>query len=301
MKPTLNLRQLEILRAVVRHRTTVAAAEELGLSQPAVSNALKSMESQIGFPLFDRVNNRLFPTDEATILCQDIDSIFSLHGRIETKLQSMRDSKSGHLSIIATPPLGYSIIPPALAAFLATRPDAQVYFDVRRYEGVVEGVASHIAELGFAIGLAPHPGINFEVVNEAEMVCAMHPDHPLAARDSLGPADLAGYPFIALERGTQLGEAVRDTFAKAGVPFRANVEVRYCNTACVLVAAGLGVAVVDPYSPVHGADHRVVVRPFVPRTPATSYLIWSEARPLSRLAKAFLQELWSISPRDPQS
>src|SRR5260370_3460549 len=67
----MNLRQLEILRAVIRHRTTVAAAGELALSQPAISNALKAMEAQAGFALFDRVNNRLFPTPEPIALYED--------------------------------------------------------------------------------------------------------------------------------------------------------------------------------------------------------------------------------------
>ncbi len=64
----LNLRQLEILRAVMRLRTTVGAAREIGMSQPSVSNAIKSMESHLGFPLFHRVNNRLMPTEEARSL-----------------------------------------------------------------------------------------------------------------------------------------------------------------------------------------------------------------------------------------
>ena len=64
----MNLRQIELLRAVVRCETTVRAAQELGLSQPAVSNAIKHLESQVGFPLFERVNNRLFPTAEARSL-----------------------------------------------------------------------------------------------------------------------------------------------------------------------------------------------------------------------------------------
>ena len=73
----MNLRQLEILRAVIRHRTTVAAADELALSQPAVSNALKTMEAQAGFALFERVNNRLFPTAEAMALYKESEAIFA--------------------------------------------------------------------------------------------------------------------------------------------------------------------------------------------------------------------------------
>ena len=73
----MNLRQLEILRAVVRHRTTVAAADELALSRPAVSNALKTMEAQA-----ERVNNRLFPTAEAMALHKESEAIFALHAKI---------------------------------------------------------------------------------------------------------------------------------------------------------------------------------------------------------------------------
>jgi DNA-binding transcriptional LysR family regulator len=67
--------------------------------------------------------------------------------------------------------------------------------------------------------------------------------------------------------------------------------VRYCNTACVLAAAGVGVAVVDPFSPRQNGGHGLVVRPFTPATRAVAYMLWSEAAPLSRLAKAFLGEV----------
>ncbi|WP_163279675.1 LysR family transcriptional regulator, partial [Enterobacter hormaechei] len=74
----MTLRQLEILRAIIRYRTTVAAAGQLGLSQPAISNAIKAMEAQTGFPLFERINNRLFPTREAQMLHDEAESIFTM-------------------------------------------------------------------------------------------------------------------------------------------------------------------------------------------------------------------------------
>ncbi len=287
----MNLRQLEILRAVVRHRTTVAAAEELAMSQPAISNALKIMESKAGFALFERINNRLFPTSEALALCKESEAIFALQAKLENRVRDLRENRSGQLSIVSTPPLAYSIIPPAMKAFMSRRPDTRVFFDVRRYEGTVDGVLSHVAELGFAIGFTPYPGIAHEVVHTGEMVCVFTPDHPLAERETITPADISDFPFIGLERGTRLGEAVRDSFGQAGVPFKPAVEVRYCNTACVLAAAGVGVSVVDPFSPRQGGSHSVVIRPFLPKTPAVAHMIWSEAEPLSRLAKAFLEEV----------
>jgi DNA-binding transcriptional LysR family regulator len=287
----LTLRQLEVLRALIRHHTTVAAAQDLAMSQPAVSNALKVMETQSGFALFERINNRLFPTAEALALYQEAESIFALHSNLESRVRDLRESRSGHLRIVATPPLGYGIIPPALNRFLSSRPDVRVFFDIRRYEGVVEGVMTRVAELGFALGLSQHPGVASEVMDHGEMVCVFAPDHPLAALSSISPPDLSAFPFIALERGTRLGEAVRNSFERASTPFRSTIEVRYCYTACVLAAAGVGVSVVDPFSPHLGGSHNLVIRPFVPETPAIAYVLWSEAQPVSRLSQVFLREI----------
>ena len=294
----MTLRQLEILRALIRHRTTVAAAQELALSQPAVSNALKTMEAQAGFALFHRVSSRLFPTAEALTLYEDSETIFALHAKLESRVRDLRDNRGGQLSIVGTPPLAHSLVPPALHRFLAARPGTQVFFDVRRYEGVIDAVVNHVAELGFALGFSHQPGIAHEVLHVGTMVCVIPPRHPLAAQESVSAADLAGLPLIGLERGTRLGEALRTSFEQAAVPFVPTVEVRYCNTACVLAAAGVGVAVVDPFSPAQGGNHDLAVRPFHPATPAVAHVLWSQAKPLSRLAQVFLSEI-QATPASP--
>jgi DNA-binding transcriptional LysR family regulator len=253
------------------------------------------METQAGFALFERVNNRLFPTTEAMALYKESEAIFALHAKLENRVRDLRECRSGHLSIVSTPPLAYSVIPQALSGFLHSRPQARVFFDVRRYEGIIDGVTSRVAELGFALGLSHHPGIAHEAVHSGEMVCVLPPRHPLAERPVIAASDLTDVPFIGLERGTRLGEAVRESFAQAGAPFQPTVEVRYCNTACVLAAAGVGAAVVDPFSPRQGGSQDLIVRPFTPRTPAVAYMLWSEAEPLSRLAKAFLNDVRQAS------
>jgi DNA-binding transcriptional LysR family regulator len=182
-----------------------------------------------------------------------------------------------------------------MSEFLQQRPQTRMFFDVRRYEGIIDGLLSRVAQLGFALGFSPHPGIAQEVVHTGEMVCVLPPNHVLADRPVISAADLVDLPFIGLERGTRLGEAVRDSFAKVGAPFQPTVEVRYCNTACVLAAAGVGAAVVDPFSPRQGGSNGLVVKPFTPKTPALAYILWLEAEPLSRLAKAFLNEVRQAS------
>lgn len=287
----MNLRQLELLRAVIRCETTVGAARELGLSQPAVSNAIKHLEDQLGFALFERINNRLFPTQEARTLYQDSEPIFAMHTALEARVQDLRENRAGRIRIIATPPLGYGPIPVALQRFLARRPKVRISFDVLRLEDVAEKVELGVSELGFVLGIGDHPALKVEPVYEGRMVCVLHRSHPLAGRDVITPADLRDCPFIALERGTRLGTAVRQAFEAAGEPFRHAVEVRYCHTACVLAASGIGVAVVDPFSPAGSGRPDLAVVPFEPATPVSAFVVTSRSRPLSRLAGDFLKEV----------
>ncbi|MBN9452489.1 MAG: LysR family transcriptional regulator [Bosea sp.] len=287
----MNLRQIELLRAVVRCETTVRAAQELGLSQPAVSNAIKHLESQVGFPLFERVNNRLFPTAEARALYKDSEPIFALHAAFEARVQDIKENRAGHIRIIATPPLGYGVLPAALRNFLVKRPKVRVSFDIRRFEHVVESVENGTAELGFVMGLDDDRGLDAETFFAGNMVCVMRPEHPLAVKATVTPEDLREAPYIALEQGTRMGTIVRRAFAQADVPFRFSVEVRYCNTACVLAESGVGVAVVDPLSPVFSGHYDLAIRPFAPASEVRASAVRSRKRPISRAADAFLREV----------
>ncbi len=287
----MNLRQIELLRAVIRCETTVRAAQELGLSQPAVSNAIKHLESQVGFPLFERVNNRLFPTAEARTLYEESEPIFTLHAALEARVQDIKENRAGHIRIIATPPLGYGVLPAALRNFLVKRPKVRVSFDVRRFEHVLESVENGTAELGFVMGMDDDRGLDAETFFTGDMVCVMRPEHPMAAKATVTPEDLREVPYIALEQGTRMGTIVRRAFAEAGVPFRFSVEVRYCNTACVLAESGVGIAVVDPLSPVFSGHYDLAIRPFAPASRVTASAVRSRKRPISRAADAFLREV----------
>jgi hypothetical protein len=122
------------------------------------------------------------------------------------------------------------------------------------------------------------------------MVCVMRRDHRLAEKDAISPADLKQTAFIALERGTKMGTIVREAFAKAGESFSFAVEVRYCHSACVLAEAGVGVAVVDPLSPL-SSQGGLAIRRFEPESIVSASAVRSRKRPLSRAAEAFLKEV----------
>lgn len=296
----MNLRQLELLRAVIRNQTTIGAGRELGLSQPAVSNAIKHLESQLGFPLFERINNRLFPTGEAQTLYQDSDPIFALHAALELKVQDFRENKTGHVRLVATPPLGYSIIPRALQRFLRAMPNVRVSFDVRHLDQVLESVDTGLAELGFVLAMNDqNPMLEAEPFYEGNMVCVMRPEHPLASKSVIVAQDLTQHAFIALDRNTRMGAMVRQAFAQADQPYNFSVEVRYCHAACLLAGNGVGVAIVDPLSPMCTQGHDLVLKPFEPVCKVRASIIRSGKRPLSRPAKALLRQIRAVAESMP--
>jgi DNA-binding transcriptional LysR family regulator len=284
----MRLRQLEILRAVIRFETTMAAARSLGMSQPAVSNAIRLMESQLGFPLFERINNRLFPTDAARLIYDEAEPLFAIHAALADRVQDLRDEKVSRLRILSTPPLGHGVIPLVLDSFLRRHRRLRTFFDVRDLNEVIKGVESGSADIGFGLSLGAHPTLVSEVLAEGRMVCVCRRDNPIARLAVATPADLARTAFVALNGSTRMGAAVREAFRAAGQSFNFSVEVRYCHSACLMVAAGLGVSVVDRFSAEPPSHDGLAVIPFEPEIPSIAYAFWSNRKPLGDMARRFV-------------
>lgn len=192
----LSLRLLEIFGTLILTQTTVAAAEDLGISQPSVSLAIKQLEAQLGFALFAREKKRMVPTNEALSLFQEIEPLFEQLRSVEARARDLRGGTVGKLRIMATPPLGHSVVPGALSAFLEARPGVTVQYDVRRMENVINAVATGTADIGLCLGLDSHPGVSVKTVRRDRMVALMRPTHPLAALTVICPNDIAGHGFI---------------------------------------------------------------------------------------------------------
>jgi DNA-binding transcriptional LysR family regulator len=287
----MNLRQIELLRAVIRWETTVRAAREIGLSQPAVSNGIKHLEDQLGFALFERVNNRLFPTPEARRLYEETESLFQMYEIFGQQVRAMKSNRMSSIRLLATPPLGHSVIPAALRHFTERKNNVTVHFDIQNFDTIVEGIEAGAADLGFVVGTGNMADLESEMFFSEPLVCAMPADHPLTRLEVIQPQDLVGHPLIALHPSTAMGTLTRSIFTKAGLPFDFRVEVRYCNTACVLVSNGVGIALVDSLSAMPMVGERIAVRRFLPEHVVTASAIWSPKRILSKVATDFLRDV----------
>jgi len=287
----MNLRQLEIFRAVMQTGTTSGAAHILGISQPAVSNMIRHMEAQSGIKLFDRYKGRLWPTEEATILDHDIESIFVIFRSVNQKVEDLKESRVGSIKIVSVPSLAQSILLAALQPFLADRPDVSVSLDLQRVEGIVDRIDNNLADVGLSLSFSDYPTVETKPMHLGRMVCVIPAGHSLAAQGEVRAADLRGHTFITMERGTPLGNIVANAFAAAGEPFAWGIETRYGYMAYSLVEKGLGVALVDEYYARTQAREGVVIRPFTPTIPLTAYVMFSRLRPLPRLAKVLIHHI----------
>lgn len=291
----MNFRQLEVFRAVMLTGTTSAAAQELRVSQPAVSNMIRHIEELLGLELFERKAGRLIPTSDAITLRNEIEPLFLFFRSVDLKIQEIRSRRVGSMRITATPSCANSIIPGALSELFRQHAGVQVSIDTRRMEEIVEHLIHNVADLGVTLTPAEHPSLISTPIRQAEMVCIVPREHELAVREIIAPQDLSSIPFIAMERGTPLGKLIAGAFASAGAPLNWAIETRFCNTACSMVEAGAGCAIVDGFVLQGGTYRNLVVRPFRPRIELYAYATVSKHRPTSWLTKAFL----SILERSP--
>lgn len=287
----LTFRQLETFREVMRCRTTQAAAEELKVSQPAVSNSIRQMESQIGFDLFERAGKRLVPTPDAEEILRDSDAIFELYDVFAQRIASRKSNALGTLRIVCTPPVANALMPSVIRDFVATRPKVRINLDSRRVDGLFEALETRRADIGFALNPPARSGLKRIPLVRAQMVCAFPPGHPLSDKLAITANDLEDYPMVLFEPDSKLNLILRDGFMSSRLRERACAEVRYTSLACLLAEAGIGPTLVDSLTAHQGHRYKLEYRPLYPPQPIEVCALVRSSEPPKRVQAAFLEEV----------
>ncbi len=258
-----SLRQLEAFQAVAHSGSVTQAARKLGVSQPAVSRLLSDFTATVGFDLFTREGGTLRPTSEARYLLAEVNRVFEGLRHLDDLRRDLSERRAGHLRIACLPGFATSHLPGVLAAFLAERPGVTVTLEPDRPERILEWIIGQQYDCGITDGFTSHPAT--ESLDLAiRTVCILPPGHPLAERDRIGPADLAGEKIIHTRRDSRFFRRVAQAFAGAGVALNSWIEVRQFTTACTIVASGSGASVVSALDAEQFRDRGLVIRPFLP-------------------------------------
>jgi DNA-binding transcriptional LysR family regulator len=287
----MNLRQIEVFRAIMLTGGISDAARFLGVSQPNVSRLIRHTEDRMGIKLFERIKGRLYPTAEALTLHEEVEKAYLGIRLVHDMAQDLALSRAGRLRLVCSPSLGLTLVPNAITAFRAERPGLRIGLEILPQPGLLERVLTHQADLGISMFPSDHPNLKVETLCRGRLVCVLPAGHALADKPVVTPADIAGHPLISYDRDTPQGQLTDQAFAWAKVSRDIAVEVRFGHTACALVQAGAGVALVDEFSVTGGIFPNLIMRPFQPEKWFELSIVRDRLRPLSKAAAAFSSEL----------
>lgn len=285
----LNLRQLEILRAVVQFRTTVGAAEQLGMSQPSISNTIRHIETVLGFPLFERQSNRLVPTEEALILLEESEPLFLLRDAVNQRAADLRMGRIGRVRIASTAEISEAVLPRIIANYARQYPEIQISLETRPLDSVLQVVENGLADVAFVISAYERHALDFELVAELRAVCICPSDHPLAQLESVTPRDLTGHPLVGPRTANRIGMMIADCFHASGMEYRPSIETRFMNAASRIVGEGWGIAVVDELSADIALGPGLTIRPFQSNLRFNLVAATLKTKTLSRQTRRFIK------------
>lgn len=292
----MNLKQLEVFYAIMQAGSVTAAARNLHVTQPAVSNVLRHTERQLNFKLFERIGGRLHPTAEATELLPDVSEIFGRIGTLNRLVQDMRDGKTGRLVIATSPTLIHAFLPRAIALLRQHSPAVHVSIHSLPTPLAIERVARREADMGIVYAPVSDTAIEAEDLLVTEIACVVLKKHRLAKKRCITAQDLAGEAVISLGSTTRLGMLIEDACRKSRVPApQIAVEASSSFAACLMVSEGGGLALIDRSTALSGKFDDLAFKTFTPRSRVTVQLIYPRDRPRSRATVRLSEQLREIT------
>lgn len=290
----MNLRQIEVFRAIMTTGSVSDAARLLHVSVPAVSRVLSLTESRLQFPLFERVKGRLHPTAEARTLFHEVELVYRGVQRIGELTHELADRRQTILNLVSSPSIGQMIIPEAIADFRRGNPDIRINFHCLSHRNLTERLLNRQADLGISILPVDHPNLHTSPIARSRIVCICARRHPLARKKTVEAADLRGESLVSYPLDTPFGSRVERFFAERDEALKVAIEVSSPQNACAMVVAGGGVALVDEFS-LHAwpaADFAVLPLGGDPHIVAD--LAHPRTEPLSQPAEVFLRSLRGV-------
>lgn len=239
------LRQLRVFESVARLLSYTRAAEELFLSQPAVSMQIKQLEESMGQPLFEQMGKKIFLTDAGKEVYRYSLAISGQLKEMEMVLEEMKGLHAGKLTLAVASTANY-FVPILLGVFIERHKGVTVDIDVTNRENLLKALAAN--SIDFAIMGRPPEGLELEAHQfmENPLVVIARPDHPLAGTKNIPVEKLLGEPFIGREPASGTRQARERFFAARGEEgFRETMEMSSNEAIKQAVRAGLGLSVLS--------------------------------------------------------
>jgi len=243
----MTLRQLQIFNEVCDLRSYSRAAEEMSLTQPAVSLQIRQLEELIGQPLFDYVGKKLYMTEAAEALQRASRDIFGRLENLDMQLSDMQGSLQGQLKLAVESSAKY-FVPHLFAAFKRQHPEVQLQLTVVNRAQVIRRLSDNRDDLVIMSMVPQDMGLEFLPFLNNPIVAVALPDHPLSLQGPLRLQDLEPYTLLLREPGSGTRLACEEYFKEKRVHFTQTVEVASAEAQRECVVAGLGIALLTRHA-----------------------------------------------------
>lgn len=285
---------LAAFRDVMETQSMTGAARLAGVTQPAISAQIGRLESMVGFELFDRIGGRLKASDRGRKFYEEVRTALDSLERLEKVANGIRSGLDDEVTIASHPSASISILPDAVARLRTARPDAQVRMINRTSERVRAVFEGGGADIGIAEGpINVMPDVTLKRFRIE--CCAILPiGHRLEIEETLTPEHFRAEPFIAMSESRGIGHVPKRVFAANNVPFAPVVISEYFSSICRLVAAGVGVSIVDRPSAETFASGGLVLRRFEPQIYYEICVFHRSTPPLTPLGQELLAQIDAV-------
>jgi LysR family transcriptional regulator, low CO2-responsive transcriptional regulator len=241
------LRQLKVFESVARHLSFSRAAEELHLTQPAVSTQVKKLEGHAGLPLFEQLGKKVHLTPAGVEMLHSSRAIIQQFKEVEEAMTQFKGVSGGKLNVTVISAGDY-FFPRLLVEFARRHSGVTLNFGVCNREELLDQLAGNLTDLAIMV----RPPLDMDTTNEAfaphPYVIVAAPDHPLAGKKRIPVSRIIREPFIVREKGSDTWNSMQEAFGEHLAKLNIAMEIKSTETIKQAVMAGMGISFLSAHT-----------------------------------------------------
>jgi DNA-binding transcriptional LysR family regulator len=241
------LRQLKVFEAVARNLSFSRAAEELHLTQPAVSTQVRKLEEHAGLPLFEQLGKKIHLTPAGSQMLQSSRAIIQQFQEVEEAMTQFKGVSGGKLNVTVISAGDY-FFPRLLVEFARRHSGVTLNFGVCNREELLGQMAANLTDLAIMVRPPVDADTTAEPFAPHPYVIVAAPDHPLVARKRIPVSRLAREPFIVREKGSDTWHSMEEAFGRHLGELNMAMEIKSTETIKQAVMAGMGVSFLSAHT-----------------------------------------------------
>jgi DNA-binding transcriptional LysR family regulator len=221
------------------------AAEDLYITQPAVTKGIQRLQEHYDIRLMDRFGKKMVLTNAGEMLFKIAEKIFDLEKHAEENIREFKQGKKGRIRIQASESFGAYYLPSIMNPFSKEHPLIKISVNILPSEHVVKNIADLECDIGFISYPIEHEKVRLREILEDQLVFILPPDHPICRRKHFKPQDLEGNPMIVHERGSTPHQVFNEFIEKNKIVVTSSLELSSNRAIKLAVESGLGIALIS--------------------------------------------------------